>query len=144
MPERARAVVVGERRPDEPGDEARDGLGLLGRRLAVMEVSDGEPLRPVPRRERPCRRDRRRPQPARVVRVGGEVAQLGPQPPGLREEEPAVGRDRDVVAEEVLQDRAPESSGCVPCETCGSWFGSPSRMSERALVPAARTSASES
>ena len=38
----------------------------------------------------------------------------------------------------------PDSSGCEPCETCGSWFGSPSRMSERALVPAASTSASES
>ena len=45
------------------------------------------------------------PEPALVVRVGGERAELGSQPPGLGEEEPAVGRDCDVLAEQVLEHR---------------------------------------
>ena len=44
-----------------------------------------------------------------VVRVRGERAELRPQPPGLREEEPAVGRHGLVVAEEVLEHREPRA-----------------------------------
>ena len=91
--------------PTSVGDAVGDGVGLLDRRLAAMIVGDLEPDRAVARRERTLAGHRGRLEPALVVGVGGEVAELGPQAPGLGEEEAAVGRDRHVLAEQVLQHR---------------------------------------
>ena len=93
--------------PTSAAHGRRHGLGLLDRRLAAVLVRDLEPDRPVAGRERARRGHRGRLEPALVVGVGGEVAELGPQAPGLGEEEAAVGRDRHVLAEEVLQHREP-------------------------------------
>jgi hypothetical protein len=46
-----------------------------------------------------------------VVRARGEGAQLRSQPPGLREEQPSLGRHGEVLAEQVLEDRALRALG---------------------------------
>ena len=74
-------------------------------------VLDGEPDRAVPRCERAARGVGRVAEPALVVRAGGEGAELGPQPPGLGEEEPPVGRHGLVLAEQVRQHREARALG---------------------------------
>ena len=58
---------------------------------------------PSPSRDAPPRARLGPLEPAGVVGVGGEGGELGPQSPGLLEEDPAVGRHRPLVPEEVLE-----------------------------------------
>ena len=61
----------------------------------------------MPARERAASGLRRVAEAPLVVRRRGERAELGPQSPRPLEEEPAVGRHRLVLAEEVLEHREP-------------------------------------
>ena len=78
-------------------------VGLLPRELPVGRVLDRPEDEPVPGGDAPALGDRRVLEPPRVVRVRRERGQLRPQAPRLREEDPAVGRHRDLVAEQVLE-----------------------------------------
>ena len=48
-------------------------------------------------------------EPPLVVRVRGERAELGPQPPGLGEEQPALGPNGHVLPEQMLEHGAPRA-----------------------------------
>ena len=83
----------------------RDAVRLLGATTGPdATCSTASHAGPFPAASDRVARHRAGTQPALVVRLRGEVAELGPQAPGVLEEEPAVGRDRDVVAEQVLED----------------------------------------
>ncbi len=70
-----------------------------------------EPDRAVARREPAARCVVRVAEPPLVVRVRRERAELRPEPPRLREKDPAVGWHRLVIAEEVLEHRATRALG---------------------------------
>lgn len=98
-------VGVRVRRPEHSLDRGRDGARLLPRELPVAGVLDLAQEKPVPCRDAPPPRHLGHVEPARVVGVGRERRELRPQPPRLGEEDPAIGRHRRLVVEEVLEHR---------------------------------------
>ena len=125
--------------PDLRGDRVR----LLRRRGGVADVLDRQ--EPQPRAEVGglARELGHAVEPAVVDDLGDESADVGMHPPRALEEDAHVRRNRRVLAEQVLEHRAPVPSGCVPCETCASCSGSPSSTTLRAAVPIASASASD-
>ena len=81
---------------------------------------------------------------ALVERVGHEGVDRRMQPVRRLEEQAAIRGDRPCAVQQVLEAEASAPSGWVPCETCGSWLGSPSRTSERAEPATEHTVARDS
>ena len=75
------------------------------RELAVARVLDLAEDEPVSRRDAPPRARLGPLEPPLVVRLGREGGDLRPQAPGVLEEDPALGRHRPLVAEQVLEHR---------------------------------------
>ena len=90
--------------------------------------STGEEAEAVPVRDRPLEADSRRLEPALVERLRDETrtppAASARSARGRRPSPAAPSRRRRAGAPST---DASAPGGCAPCETCGSWFGSPSR-----------------
>ena len=97
--------LAGGRRPQRAAARPRrdDALRLLERLLPAAIVLDRDAAQARAERRRPRRADRVGLQPPLVELLRDVAADVGVQPERPLEEEAAVGRDRRVAAEQVLQ-----------------------------------------